>query len=64
MQTLFQKAQRLNAIYKLVREHGFRAEVSDVVKVWIPYTAHNGMPGGEDCFTVRTMAEARIVLGY
>ena len=55
-------ADRLNAIYRFVREHGFRAEVTDVVRVWIPYTSDMG--DGFDVEIIRTMSEARHALGY
>lgn len=57
-----QDCHRLNSIYRFVRSHGFRAEVTHVVTVWIPYTSEHG--NGEEKFTIRTMAEARNVLGY
>lgn len=62
-ETSHQQAKRLNAIYRFVREHGFRAEISDVVRVWIPYT-HETLGDGFDVETLRTMSEARYALGY
>lgn len=60
--TLAIEADRLNAIYRFVRSHGFRATITNVVTVWIPYTSPYG--NGEETYTIRTMDQARKVLGY
>ena len=51
-------------LLSFVRSHHFVARIeNDAVLVEIPYT-HTTLPDGFETFAVRTLAEARDVLGY
>ncbi len=49
-----------------VRSHGFVAWIAglDRILVVIPWVHIDGKSTGEDTFTIRTLADARRVLGY
>jgi len=54
----------LTSLLNFVSSHGFPAWISqDAVFIQIPYT-HATLGNGLDTFAVRTLAEARNVLGY
>jgi hypothetical protein len=54
----------LTSLLSFVSSHGFPAWISqDAVFVQIPYT-HTTLPNGVETFAVRTLSEARNVLGY
>lgn len=61
-----EQLNRQAKVLAFVREHGFRARANagGSVTLWIPYTAQNGTVCGEEDHTVKTIAEARIALGY